>query len=110
MGIGKKSNTVYLIDFGLSKRYLDPKSGRHIVYKEKASIAGTYMYLSMNAHNGREQSRKDDLESILYVIAYFLHKGQLPWMQVRGKKKDKIALQAKCKEEYVPERLYEGFP
>jgi serine/threonine protein kinase len=54
MGVGKKATTVYNIDFGLSKRYLDPKSGRHIVFKEKTSIAGTYMYLSMNAHMGRE--------------------------------------------------------
>ena len=54
MGIGKKVTMVYNIDFGLSKRYLDPKSGRHIVYKEKTAIAGTYMYLSVNAHMGRE--------------------------------------------------------
>ena len=100
---------MYCIDFGLSKRYLDPKSGRHIVYKEKASIAGTYMYLSMAAHMGREQSRRDDLESILFVLAYFLRKGSLPWIYVKGKKKERIGLQAKCKEEYEPERLFEGF-
>ncbi len=54
MGIGKRATTVYCIDFGLTKRYLDPKTGKHIAYKEKASIAGTYMYLSLNAHVGRE--------------------------------------------------------
>ena len=54
MGVGKKATTVYNIDFGLSKRYLDPKSGRHIAYKEKVSLAGTALYLSMRAHNGVE--------------------------------------------------------
>ena len=110
MGVGKKANTVYNIDFGLSKRYLDPKSGWHILYKEKASLAGTAMYLSLSAHMGREQSRRDDLESILYVVAYFLRKGSLPWMYVKAKKKERMQLQAKCKEENTPPILFEGFP
>ena len=50
MGIGKNANLLYCIDFGLSKRYIDPKSGRHIKYKEKTVLAGTVRYLSLSAH------------------------------------------------------------
>ncbi len=91
MGVGKKANMVYCIDFGLAKRYIDPKSGNHIPYKEKSTMAGTVRYLSMNANLGREQSRRDDLESIVFVIAYFLRKGILPWMGIKVKRKDKTA-------------------
>jgi hypothetical protein len=54
MGVGKKANLVYCIDFGLAKRYIDPKSGKHIPYKDKTTMAGTVRYLSLNAHLSRE--------------------------------------------------------
>ena len=67
-----------LIDFGLSKRYVD-KSGRHILRATNKCFRGTLRYCSLNMHNGVENSRRDDIESLVYVLIYLL-KGSLPWM------------------------------
>ena len=85
--MGSKNNMVYLIDFGLSKRYKDPKTGTHIPYRDKKSLTGTARYASVNTHVGIEQARRDDLESIGFIIVYFL-KGVLPWQGLAGKNKD----------------------
>ena len=82
MGLNKKSHIVHLIDFGLSKRYRDPKTHQHIPYKENKNLTGTARYASINAHLGIEESRRDDLESIGYMLVY-LAQGYLPWQGVR---------------------------
>ena len=74
----KRANLVYLIDFGLSKRYLDPKSGKHNPHVLKDLIVGTPDFLSKNASQGFEQSRRDDLESIGNVLLYFI-RNNFPW-------------------------------
>lgn len=82
MGLSKKSHIVHLIDFGLSKKYRDPKTHQHIPYKQNKNLTGTARYASINAHLGIQQSRRDDLESIGYVLVYLVQ-GYLPWQGVR---------------------------
>ena len=89
IGLNEKSNIVHIIDFGLSKRYKDKNTGQHIPYRENRHLVGTVRYASINAHLGIEQSRRDDIESIGYVIAYF-YLGRLPWQSKLDKGKPPV--------------------
>mmetsp|Transcript_36291 Transcript_36291/g.26922 ORF Transcript_36291/g.26922 Transcript_36291/m.26922 type:complete len:128 (+) Transcript_36291:346-729(+) len=86
MGLGRESHTCYIIDFGLSKKFKDPKTNQHIPYRENKNLTGTARYASTNTHLGIEQSRRDDMESIGYILVYFL-KGQLPWQSLNSNTK-----------------------
>jgi len=86
LGVGRYRDLVYAIDFGLAKKYCDPKTGQHVPYRENKSLTGTARYASINAHLGLEQSRRDDLEAIMYVLVYFW-KGELPWQGVVSRTK-----------------------
>lgn len=86
MGDGLKSHLVYMIDFGLSKRYKNAEN-QHMKLNTGKKLVGTARYASINNHKGLESSRRDDLESFAYLLIYFL-KGQLPWQSVGGKNRD----------------------
>lgn len=77
------SNILYVIDFGLAQEY--SINGKHCPEKLIDGIVGTTRYMSVSAHNKKEQSRRDDLESIGYMLIY-LAKGELPWQSTPDKK------------------------
>jgi hypothetical protein len=101
---------VHVIDFGLAKRYRDPKTHQHIPYREHKNLTGTARYAAINTHLGIEQSRRDDLESLGYVIVYFL-RGCLPWQGLRAAtKRQKYEKILERKMSSPVESLCRGFP
>ena len=110
MGKNLDNKKLFIIDFGLSKKYIDKNTGKHIIYKEGKGLTGTARYVSLNTHYGIEQSRRDDIEGIAYNLIYFA-KGKLPWQGVKTKnKKEKHKKIMEYKEEYTPDKLCDGLP
>ncbi|CAM9764725.1 unnamed protein product, partial [Discosporangium mesarthrocarpum] len=110
LGPGRGCQTVFCIDFGLSTRYRHPRTLQHIPYRDGRSLTGTPRYASINNHLGVEQSRRDDLESIGYVLVYFL-KGSLPWQGLKArnaKRKYKMILERK--QAISIQQLCQGLP
>jgi serine/threonine protein kinase len=110
LGQEPNCNVIYAIDFGLSKRWMDAKSGEHIAFEDGKQMLGTARYTSLNTHRGVEQSRRDDLEGIAYLLVYLMT-GSLPWIGVKAETRaQKHMVIAEIKASISPEKLCSGLP
>ena len=110
MGRNENNGTLYLIDFGLAKKFRSSRTLKQFPLTKRKSLTGTARYASINALQGYEQSRRDDLESAGYVLMYFL-RGDLPWQNIKIKgKKDKYAKICNKKKEVSSQELGKKFP
>jgi serine/threonine protein kinase len=110
MGINEDNNKLFIIDFGLSKKFRDPKTLKQNPLIKRKKITGTARYASIKALEGYEQSRRDDLESVGYLIVYLL-KGFLPWQGLLIKSKnEKYAKILQKKKNISEDELCENLP
>jgi len=94
----------------MGKKYRDNRTRQHIPYREDKNLTGTARYASINAHLGIEQSRRDDMESLGYVLMYF-NRGSLPWQGLKAAtKKQKYEKISEKKMSTPVEVLCKGFP
>ena len=89
IGLGEKKGTIHLIDYGIAKKYVVPETGEHIKPKAHKKFVGVARYASLNSHMKLEQGRRDDLESLGYILVYFL-KGSLPWQGMEVKSGEEL--------------------
>ena len=110
MGLNSLSQHVYLLDFGLAKKYRSSRTLKQIPLVNRKKLTGTARYASINALKGLEHSRRDDLEAAGYVLIYFI-KGRLPWQGIQVKtKEERYKKILKKKIDISPEELCENLP
>ena len=110
IGLENKSHIIYVLDFGLSKKYRSTRTNQHIKFTINKKLTGTARYASINALKGCEQSRRDDLEAIGYVLMYFL-RGSLPWQGLHVHKgEDRYKKILTKKRGTTADELCKGFP
>ncbi|UJR10081.1 hypothetical protein I4U23_014303 [Adineta vaga] len=109
-GLGTNSHMIHLIDFGLCKNYRHPLTYEHNLYRTGKTLTGTARYCSLYTHHGIEQSRRDDIQCLSYIMIY-LAKGCLPWMSIkishRKKRNEKLM---EIKESLTSKELCEDLP
>lgn len=110
IGLNKLQDKIYMIDYGLAKRYMNTKTQQHVPFAENRGVHGTSRYISTNGHLGFEQSRRDDIESLAYVLLYFIN-GSLPWLGIKaGSKQEKMERIFNLKMSTPVEALCKGLP
>jgi len=110
IGYGDKSHIIYLMDYGLCVPYKDLKTGEHKPFKEGKTLKGNMRFASANAQLGAEQSRRDDLESLFYMLVY-LYQGRFPWDEETCLNKAENYLHVmENKMSFPPELLCKGLP
>jgi serine/threonine protein kinase len=105
-------STIYIVDFGLSKKYIDLTNYEFNPFKNTRTFTGTYRFCSLRSHKRLEQSRRDDLESLGYMLVYFF-KGELPWQGIKDdpkKKENRSNLIFKVKKNLSIDDLCSGCP
>ena len=108
----KDPNIIYVIDFGLSRKYRSSRTGKHIKFRDVKRISGSLRYMSRNSNRGYELSRRDDLESFGYMIIYLATR-YLPWLFLEHLGLDKNTLIQtfyKLKNSVTPEELCKDLP
>ena len=106
-----KNGALQLLDFGLAKKFRHPETGEHLHDREiSKGLTGTARYASVRGHEGRDLSRRDDLESAAYVLIY-LRLGRLPWQGIRGpNKKERYRMILEKKRATTPDELCADIP
>jgi len=103
-------NQIYLLDFGLSEFYIDKNTHTHVQNRLRPPC-GTPRYMSIRTHQFRQQSRRDDLESLGYLLLYFLKKGNLPWQGITATDVKSMIYRIWDKKETIPlEKLFKDCP
>ena len=108
----KEPNIIYIIDFGLSHQYRSSRTGKHIKCIKRKEVMGSLNYLSLNGNLGYEESRRDDLESLGYMLI-FLATDNLPWLKIEDLEVNKIQKLNKIyqlKKTLSVEQLCKGLP
>jgi serine/threonine protein kinase len=110
LGRGSQAEQLFIIDFGLSKCFWNPLTDAHIPFRADKHLTGTARYASINNHKGFEQSRRDDLESLGYVLLYLLQ-GKLPWQNQQGTRREKYSKMQAGKEASLKDQsLFRNLP
>ena len=110
MGREKNSHILYILDFGLAKKFWSSSHKSHIPFIKGKKLTGTARYASINALSGYEQSRRDDLESVFYILLYFL-KGSLPWQGIKiNNKEERYRKICEIKKNIAIKDLCSGLP
>ena len=106
LGLNNKNNKIYLIDFGFCKTFLN--DNKHIEIKKTKSLIGSNNFASVNAHEFNELSRRDDLESLGYMLIYFYF-GKLIWKDYSDNEMIKIMKNHIVNDEIIPKILIQYF-
>lgn len=82
IGRGRDAHRIYLIDFSHATEYRQPKTRLHYPFRNNQIFVGTPMFAPISSHLGFQQGRRDDVESLAYIMIYLFY-GRLPWSNAR---------------------------